>query len=473
MALQGYAKLELSRERKVNGKTRSEIVKRVEKHNTITGYVDGILNEGNYGLLIPNNKLLPIRQFFEGCILTDNTNNASINMIAHNSSITACAGNDSYSGTYSKRGSVSQESAVISSPNGYKGYRFVWDWTTDRGNGSIASVCLARPALAIAEYSNSAVPSVAIEESLYHSGTSFADYFTISKLQIIDYEKEVGYRVTYANNTISVEEYQLSTKSLHLLTRPFLYTNGATYTPEYATTHEIAQSVSNFSISTSSICYTGDKIVIVTWSGSTIRAYPISTSTWSVGTIAEKTFNGVTFVNTRESYCESYHKDIVLLDGDYAWCMASISNVVKMVKLNLLGSGVDITEYSLPTTMSSSNNGCCLLLPNGDFYKYGAYHDDYTVLYYHNGAFYVARRGYSMNFWGSGFSTLGVNGNKYGTYLATANVSKTNPTSGTQFDVCTIHGFVSTVANLDEAVIKTADLSMKLTYEITESAGTS
>jgi hypothetical protein len=438
-------------------------VKRVEKKNTITGYVDGVLNEGNYGLLIPQNKLLPVRQFFEGCILTDNVNDATGNMINHNSSITACAGNDAYSGTYLKRGSASQESAVISSPNGYKGYRFVWDWGTDRGNGAIASVCLTRPAIAISEISDSAVPSVAIDERFYTSTSAESDY-TFGRLNIIDYNKEVAYRVDYANNTISIAEYQLSCKGLHLLTRPKLFYSGDTYTPEYVTTHQIAQSVDNMTIATASISYTGDTIYIITWSGSNIKAYPISTSTWEVGTIVEKTFNSVTFMNTNGGYVDGFHKDIVLLDGNYAWCMVSISSVVKMVKLNLLGSGIDITEYSLPVTMSTNNNGCCLLLPNGDFYKFSAQNSTTTALYYHNNKFYACIRSYEVGFWGGGFSTMGVNGNIYGTYLNTASAG----VSASEIDIGTLHGFVSTIANLDEVVIKNADLTAKLTYEITE-----
>lgn len=480
MAFQGYVRLELAREKKINGRTKSEIVKRIEKKNTITGYIDGVLNEGNYGLLVPQNKMMPIRQFCEGCILTDNANDATGNMIAYNSGITACGGNDSYAGTYMKRGSISQESSVISSPNGYKGYRFVWDWTTDRGNGVISSVCLTRHQLAISEFYNDRIPNSGAEavETFLDTGSNAA-YLVFGGLHIVDYEKEVGYRVTYSNGVISIAEYQLSTKRLHLLTRPLLYTSGADYTPEYVTTHQISQTLTYFADGTSSISYTGDKIIIVTWSDSNIKAYPIDTSTWTVGTVAEKTFSGVSFMNYGATYSSKSHKDIVLIDGNYAWVFALVSNVAKLLKIDLLGNTVDVAvEKTIPSAVitrdsAQSNNGCFVLMPNGDFYKFCALgnmnlspYSSQPVLYYHNGELSIGRvEGFNIE--NNGFPMAGGNANAYGTQLF--NFANIDWGSGA-LKLTTMHGFVSTIANLDEAVTKAADLTMKLTYEITEVA---
>lgn len=476
MAFQGYARLELAREKKINGRTKREVVKRVEKKNTITGYVDGVLNEGNYGLLIPQNKLLPVRQFFEGCILTDNVNDATGNMIAHNSTITACAGNDPYTGTYMKRGSVSLESAVISSPNGYKGYRFVWDWTTDRGNGAISSVCLTRPAIAVSEFSSSEVPAVAMCEQLYATGYNSTNLL-IGSLHIVDYEKEVAYKVRYNENTIYIDEYQLSCTGLHLLTRPLLYTSSETYKPEFVVTHPIAQSVANMNDNTSSISYNGTHIVIITWSGSNIKAYPISTSNWEMGTIVEKTFNSVTFANSHDVvYCPPYHKDTILLVGDDAWCMGTVGGVSKMLKIDLLGDTTDVkVEKTIPNgyivnDTISRENGCCVLMPNGDFYKFCSVQADMRCLYYHNGEFSIGKfyqaAGGGV---GNGAIISGINSNTYGTMLCNYADGRYNQNG--EFDIITPHGFVSTIANLETSVRKTADLTMKLTYQITESSG--
>ncbi len=468
MALQGRLRLDLSR----NG----QVVKRVEKKNTITAYPDDLMCEGNYGLLIPRDKLLPVKQFFEGCVLTDRVNDASVSMLHHNANITACAGNDAYSGTYLKRGSASQESAVISSPNGYKGYEFVWDWGTDRGNGSIASVCLTKHQLAIAEYFNDGTaPSTdsPICDLLYDTGVNATNLY-IGRLHIVDYDREVAYRISYANNTISIDEYQLSCKNLHLLSRAILTNPSDSYHPELVGTHTIAQQVANFTEATSSISYTGDKIYIITWSGADIKAYPINISDWSMGTIVEKTFNGVTFTNvTNATYTSYFHKDIILLDGNYAWCMATTGGVVKMLKIDLLGTTPDvIAEKTIPFSMDDARvyNGCCMLMPNGDFYKFPAVGSLFTTtLYYHNDTFYQTSIQSAFNKGNNANMLASANGNVYGSSLfcfADANYALQGALM-----IASMHGFVSTVANLDEAVIKSPDLTMKLTYRITESSG--
>ena len=90
MALQGKAILSFYR-----GRTE---VKRIIKKNTITGYPDGLLNEGNFQLMSDPTKLLPINDnFFKGCVLTDVQNDPSLMMIAGNANITAQCSNDAYS----------------------------------------------------------------------------------------------------------------------------------------------------------------------------------------------------------------------------------------------------------------------------------------------------------------------------------------------------------------------------------------
>ena len=76
--LQGKAILELAREKKVNNRIRREVVKRVEQKNDITALVDGIINEGNFFNAISNSKILPVKQWFEGCLLTDIVNDKDI-----------------------------------------------------------------------------------------------------------------------------------------------------------------------------------------------------------------------------------------------------------------------------------------------------------------------------------------------------------------------------------------------------------
>lgn len=470
--LYGYTKLELAREKKVNGRIHRNVVKRIQKHNDLTGYIEGVHKEGNYGYLIPNNKLVPVTQFLDGCVLTDKANNSSVGMIAHDATITACAGKDAYSGTNAKRGSFNSiESGLITSPNGYKGIRNVWDWSTSQGNGTISSLGLCRHQLAIAEYSDSAVPDVECCEELFNLQYSGADYNRIGSLHIIDYEKEVGYRVRYDSGSIYVDEYQLACKNDHVVARPFIYDSSApTYLPEFIGTHTISQSVDYFNDYSSSISYTGDKIVIITWSGSNIKAYPITISDWSMGTVVSKTFNGVVFANGGTGWNSGFHKDVALIDGIYVWILGTVSNVYKMLKIDLFGDTVAVAEKSVPSVIDNANQGVCMLMPNGDFYKLPSVGQRLSALYYHNGNFYAVKIPEAFNCIGNSANVIaGANANLYGTSLIT--FADNSYSMVGNLHIPTFHGWLSTINDLEESVIKSADLTMKLTYEITEVAG--
>lgn len=463
MAIYGYTKLELGR-----GKN---VVKRIEKHNDITDYMQGIHKQGNYGGLIPWEKMRPLTQFLDGCILTDDDNVVSEAMIAHGANITACAGNDAYTGSNSKRGSYNAiESGLITSPNGYKGIRQVWGWDTSSGNGSIASVCLTRSAIAVSEYSTSVLPTDGdICEVLTEGGSPSTNLLYLGRLHIVDWEREWGYRVRYENSKIYIDRYQLATKNVHIVTRPYLYNSAdPSYAPEFVDTKEINQALTWMNDYSSSISYTGDKIVIVTWNGSGIKAYPISTSTWELDTIVEKTFDGVTFVQApNATYKPPFHKDVVLLDGTDAWIMAAVSSVTKMLKIDLLGATVNVkSEKAVPTGIDNTNNGPCMLMQNGDFYKFPAKGSTLSALYYHNNTFYICKLPSTFNKNANGSLIAGANSNEYGTALIT--LADDNYGHNGTFFLPTMHGCVSTINSLGETLVKDASLWMKLTYDITE-----
>lgn len=483
--LQGNTILEFAREKKINNRIKREVVNRIEKHNAITPYVQNAITKGNFNMSIPNSSIMPLSQWFDGCVLTSGTNDASLGMIAHNSDIVACAGNTADAGsTDTRRGNANtSETADITG-----GRRFVWDWGTDRGNGLIQSIGLTRSALAISEISQTALPSSNPINAILASHTG--GNTSIGNLTIIDYEKSVGYLVSY-NNGIVVTEYPLSTKAIKLLGSPYLKTIG--YDGNVvSTTHNIPNStISNPSpnIGNSSISYTGSHIHWITWSGATLKDYVINTSTWELdssygtGGVITRTFTGVTFSNIRYNgtYNWNYRKDICPIIGDYVWCVGTVNNVLKMLKCNLLGSSAtEIFEYdNLFNTILGINdgqyvNGCAFVLPNGDFIKTpSANSNDSTVwgtaLYYHNDKFYLTKA--NFDYAGSGsyntYGMCGINANSYGTIL---DGSYQGNNASAMAHLGFVHGFISTCNNLEEAVTKSADLTMKLTYEITEVA---
>lgn len=478
--LQGNTILELAREKKINNRIKREVVNRIEKHNAITPYVQNAITKGNFNMSMPNSSIMPLSQWFDGCVLTSGTNDASLGMIAHTSDIVACAGNTADAGsTDTRRGNANtSETADITG-----GRRFVWDWSTDRGNGIIASVGLTRSALAISEISETALPSGNPINAILASHTGVAT--SVGALTIIDWEKSVGYLVSY-NNGIVVTEFPLSTKAIKLLGSPYLKQIG--YDGNViSTTHNIPNStISNPSpnIGNSSISYTGSHIHWITWSGATLKDYVIDTTTWELdsdygtGGVITRTFTGVTFSNIRYNgtYNWNYHKDICPIIGDYVWMVGTVNNVLKMLKCNLLGSAAtEIFEYDnlYNTVLGISNgeiiNGCSVVLPNGDFIKTPSTGGDSiygSALYYHNDKFYLTKSSFEfVN--PSAYNTYGMCGihsNSYGTILDGSMQQNSSAMAHLGF----IHGFVSTVNNLDEAVTKSADLTMKLTYEITE-----
>lgn len=141
MAFKGKSTIELR-----NAET-GELEQRVEDENMVTNAVYNILNyfnRYNSGQLIGNmcqilNPLL--KNCFGGIMLFENNIFEDVNSIfppSDNLMIGKAA--ESYNGNDLTKGTLNTtESKDI---NDGKGYRFVWDFATDRGNGTIRSVCL-------------------------------------------------------------------------------------------------------------------------------------------------------------------------------------------------------------------------------------------------------------------------------------------------------------------------------------------
>lgn len=479
MRLKGYTRLSLYR--------KGIEVKRIEQHNAITPWVQNAILEGNFNVSIPNSLIMPLSQWFNGCVLTNAPNDPTLGMIAYNSNVVACAGNSANSGsTDIRRGALNvNETADITA-----GRRFVWDWTTDRGNGLISSVGLTRSELAIAEISKEAIPTgnfYNLPLFVTNNGNMDASHLNFGRCQIIDYEKEKAYYIYYSNG-VYIAEYDLSTKRIQLLDTPFALRKG--YDGNYVvTTHSIPNStISNPSpgFNNSSIGYTGSHIHFVVWSGATIKDYVVNTSTWeldsSYGTsgVITRTFTGVTFTNISidGSWNHFFKKDVYPIVGNYIWAFGTVSGVSKILKCNLLGSSAtEIFEFDNPYYTKASvaagsmpqYNGASVILPNGDIVKRVSWNNVSVVnnsqpcLVIHNDEIYLARvRMYST---GSSSKDVGINSNGYGTQI----VNKAEDITGMGIlELCS--NYISTCNNLDQAVTKSADLTMKLTYELTQVA---
>jgi len=455
MALYGYMKLEMARAKKINNKIKREVVNRIEKHNTITGYAQALFKQGNFGLLADSSKLLPLNDnFFKGCLMTDKANDASLMMIAGNANIVAQCSNDAYSGDNLKRGSYNaNESGIITN-----GYRHVMDWGTSQGNGTIASVCLCRPRIGATRIIQSGSFENETDMPFEHLSADTSLLDLANNIAIIDYDKEVGYGFAYSSGTITITEYRLLTKIVNLL--------GGVGSWTESEEHTITQTIANYSADfrNLSLSYTGDTIHVLTHAsnGNVLNDYAIDTDDWTC-TATSHTYSGVSF-QQNYGYSAQPYKDVMPIINGRVWAFSN--NGQKIVSCSLT-SDADVVSYDNPiyTVLGISGNiaynGSSVLLPNGDWYKIGngGTAVNYGV-YFHNNQFYLVQNPLNSRYVNQ--SSLHHTG--FGGIIRIASTNSKNNAS-VWLDTC--YPFVSTVANLDEAVTKSADLTMKLQYEIT------
>lgn len=494
MALEGRLRLDLSRKGKV--------VKRVEKKNTITSLFQNAILEGDFQYLGDRSKIVP-ESFFDGCLLTDKANNASLSIIAGDSEIIAQAGNDTYTGTNSKRGSyIPLESFHFSSPT--DGFTKVWRWGNASGNGKINSVCLCPHELAIFDYiEGGKYPATSdgartqdfnppnkvlgySEISGYNVESTFLS--SIAHLTIVDYTNARGYYIRVSSDFLKVliDEYEVSTSRVKLLSSPDYVVRqiGSTHTITLATA--LPSGLTRFGDYPFTVCYTGDTFHIVAYEGFTesgvekvtIRDIAIPKADPTTYTETFKTFSDVwmypftAFGEPSGNIAMSKDGFIYNATDGYLYGLGKnggTNGTPSMLRFDLNTLQVKAYDISFaPPERQGDANGynqaSSILLPNGDFYKFyiwkyqnnGAITGNNYSYYYHNDKVYAVapllggpRRFTAMN---EGKGTVFDTGFLY--------------TLMTQLNV--IHPYVSTVANLDEEVNKTYDTDMALTYTVRE-----
>ncbi|SDP01016.1 hypothetical protein SAMN04515624_105117 [Eubacterium maltosivorans] len=141
MAFKGKSTIELR-----NAET-GKLEFKTEDENMVTNAAYNLMNSNRWShvlyddLLSPRKKFAPLlNSCFKGCLLFENSISENINEIIPPLTNTTGIAMDSYTDTNPLRGSLNRsESKAI---NDGKGYRYVWDFATDKGNGIIRSVCL-------------------------------------------------------------------------------------------------------------------------------------------------------------------------------------------------------------------------------------------------------------------------------------------------------------------------------------------
>jgi hypothetical protein len=338
------------------------------------------------------------------------------------------------------------------------------DWGTSQGNGTIASVCLCRPSIGATRIIQSGTFENETDMPFEHLSADTSLLDLANNIAIIDYDKEVGYGFAYDSGTITITEYRLLTKIVNLL--------GGVGSWAESEAHTITQTIANYSdnFRNLSLSYTGDTIRVLTHAsnGNVLNDYAISTSDWTC-IATSHTYSGVSFQQNYGNGAQPY-KDVMPIINGRVWAFSN--NGQKIVSCSLTNDA-DVVSYDNPiyTVLGVSgniaNNGSSVLLPNGDWYKigYGGTAVNYGI-YYHNNQFYLVQNPLNSRF----VNQTSLHHTGFGGIIR---IGSTNSKNSSSVWLDTAYPFVSTVANLDEdeAVVKSADLTMKLQYEITEVTG--
>lgn len=469
---------------------KGKIYKRVEQKNTVTTLVQDTFLDGNFGYLLGRDKAT-VEDWFDGCVLTDKANNASLSMIAHDSEVTAQAGNDTYTGLNYKRGSfIPLDSGTFTDPT--LGFRKVWKWDNSYGNGKINSVCLAPHETAIFDYQFGALPidGNPPNKPLGYSGPLNYDTFdtSISHLTVIDYNTGKGYYITLnsARTELYIDEFEVSCSRVRILGDPdHVARKIGSYTIAISPALPAPTGFGDFYIT---IAYTGDAIHLISFENYTdgvekvrIKDYKILTSDLTAfvnPTPTPLVYSDVwlyPFASTTDPAGNyTFFKDgFIYNDTDrYLWALGregGSSGVSKFLRFDLDSTNINSYDLSFaPPIRSGSDNGYennfgSILLDNGDFYKfyqYGGSLPTKYAYYYHNDKVYAVAP--STRIPNSSVWNRSINGGK-GTIITSFFGS------GVQyFQLDNYYPYVSTVANLSEEVNKTADFDMTLQYSVRE-----
>lgn len=446
MALQGYTELQFSYD---GFKT---IAHSTGKKNAITPWVQNAIGAGNFHSLMDRSKIMPLSQWFDGCLLCDKEHEFALatSMIDYDAGITACAGSEEQAGVLSnnsKLGTFQPNQSGMTADG--KGMTFCWEWGTAYGIGDIKSVCLTRAKLAIADLVKADETGRAMNLEPFDTlGSMTIDSSVIgaNNLHIIDYSTGRGYYISPqpTASSLTIDEYDIGTNYLRI------YNEAGRTIRKIGETHEFT-GLTNLVQNRCSANYTGDAIRIFWWSGTTISEVTIDISTWTMSSITTHTYSGANFYATG-NYIK---KDKFVLKGNYLYLLGTTSSSGDTIyKCNLTSAEIVAIDNPLFALGIQTEMGASVTLPNGDVFWQNTYNNSRGLLL-HNDIWYAVK-GISLS---SSTSTNGINGNDYGTVLAS---------NQNRADLFAFFGYISTVNNLGRTYTKNSSMSMRLIYTVSE-----
>lgn len=464
----------------INGKTV------FKKHNDITTWVQRATLQGNFANGLLSSKLYPLRQWFGGCFLFDK--NMDSNLIVETcvptdeAVIVAQAGDVT---NYNTQGGLPTMGSYMDGLSGaveqeienvkYKGWRNVWQWAqaitlevgavalTRANNGQ----CPRAEVFTDTALNDHIYPFEVLSDNISASSTDSNINNIVSAINLIDYEKELGFIIEYDYNsgagTVRIRTYKMNTKQVHL--------DGETacIIPQSASKYEI-EDVSfdtNTNIGLPSFTYTGDYIFLYNTDVDIFTVIKIKLEDWT-WTVSNHNLTSLGGVNSRGvSFIE---KDVIPMEYEEtngtpskwnAWIIQRTLNVsAKYYKVDLLTDTL-IKEYTRPDAGIHNDYHRllpCIMLPNGDFFRWQTGHDIAPYYSKADDKFYAVWCPTGTNIIPA--DPQGIMGcGKYGTAIIKANNS---------MRLVEFFPYISTINNLPSQVIKNAGDTMRLEYTILE-----
>lgn len=418
--LHGHTKIILT-----NTKTGEQEI--VEKDNIVTSFIadvfeNNIFGGANYA------DLTPLRNLFGGVLCFEDELNTNAKLVPSelDNRITAHAGQTSHSSTSTTRGNPN--GALSGEIQDGKGYKYVWDFATNQGNGTISSLALCH--MWGGDYGLKPIEAIANEYPLVLSsnkskslnGTRYNDHYTdqYTCLLKVDLANETGLHAYLNGSTLTITEV-----AVNFIKQGINNDLGGTTVID---THDITLTRS-FNRQYASVCTDGTYIYVTEPSGEnghTLYMNKIAIGTWTASDVSitnndmslgylryyRDTVKAVTInrVNVSDGYIyvlastlRTYYKinltntsDVTLLDSllesDISDALFGLNEISEGV---LVGSGYMINGNMVyPTTIPSglkiaydyfgydSNVICRLIRDGSKFYVWTYLYDgtgDYRV----------------------------------------------------------------------------------------------
>lgn len=446
----------------------------VTEENMVTNAVNNILglnpmgifySEADYSTgLIWTDNLLPIcPNMIGGILLFSNTltEDADNLYVSSDNLPVAYASNDVNSTANTARGSLNlTDSAKLDN-----GYKFVWEFTASQGNGTIASV-----ALTSALGGQNGYGSLVADSSVFLQikDVDIGDLADAKKMELfemveVDFANNLAYSITYGESSVSIKKIRLPIFNIGLnekiddstysvLETKTLTTTTFTFLGDYTKYGEFMDGGDGYWYGFSNEGNSSGSATMV-WIKISKTDYSFEEGTW---TLSNAKLQEVGSRDKETSYPERTVKCTVR--GGYLYALAY--NNKGIYKINLTNSA-DVTLISFGFTSAGSplcESGSCevYLTLVGDLiigYDFqitasdavihtkgsAKLNDSATPLFQY--------KNFLVN-WGGSY------GNEYRTmYLLTP--------------------YLATINNLDSAVVKTTDKTMKITYTLTEETASS